>query len=133
MIIDMSMDAKMCLTKMGLIYERLEGERFKLSSIQSIVAVINSSLEAVNEEYKKYFEAFLTHLTPSQVEELCNNGAIIYRGASPAPNQQEPRGNPGGKTLFYRGQKLEAEEVEPQPLEEKAKPKRVYRGRVIEE
>ena len=103
MTIDMTLDAKMCLTKMGLIYERLEGKRVKLSSIQSIVDLINSSLEAVNEEYKKYFEAFLAQLTPSQVEELCSNGAVIYRGATISPDHVEPPSNPGGKPLFYRG------------------------------
>lgn len=137
MLASLSLEANMCLTKMGLIYERVEGRRFKLSDIGSVVSLINSSLEAVNAEYKKYFEEFLNQLTHAELRELVDSGAVIYRGAvvpeatETAPASTTPR--------LYRGNVVEAEPAKAKPAEapaedtapEKKKPVKMYRGRPV--
>ncbi len=140
----LSMDATLCLTKMSLIYERVEGRRIKLSQPTDIITLINSSLEAVNEEYKRYYDAFIRVLTHHEERELVLQGAAIYRGAliPEVPVGRRPADQPSGVIPMrtYRGVVVPESapvhtEVNGTDAAPTARPKkrRIYRGQVIEE
>lgn len=152
--IEMSMDARMVLAKMSVIFEREKGKRVKLSSDQDVVDVINFGWETLNHEYLRYFEIFCKMLSPTEIQMLAAQGAQIYRGAEV---KDQPESAPSAERkakVMYRGQLVDApasaEPVAntapaPAPVEEPKlaepfpsaeapkKKKRVYRGRVIEE
>jgi len=135
--IDMSLDARMMLTRMSLIYEREQGKRVRMSRDEDIVAIINFALQTLNAEYRRYYDAFVGLLTAGEIRTLLAQGAQIYRGAvvpeegaAPSPAAAGPR--------TYRGVIQDAP-APAQPEESAAKPtkptmpQRVYRGRVVED
>ncbi len=133
--IDMSLDARMMLTRMSLIYEREQGRRARMSRDEDIVAIINFALQSLNSEYRRYYDAFVGLLTAGEVRTLVAQGAQIYRGAVVA---EESNASPSAvveTARTYRGVVQDAP-VPAQPVESAtrpARPQRIYRGRVIED
>lgn len=138
--IDMPMDARMHLAKMSFIYEQKGEGRIKISKDEDIVKLINYAATSINKELIKYLDAFISTLSHNELRELAAQGANVYRGAviptsveNPAPTEHH-----GVKT--YRGVALAQEEPPKKPVQAAAelppankKPKRMYRGRVIED
>lgn len=144
--IEMSMDARLMLTRMSLIYEREQGRRVKMSRDEDIVAMINFALETLNSEYQRYYQAFVGLLSAGEIRHLVAQGAQIYRGAAvPEEPQVEPPSQPVQPLRSYRGvvsgQPVPEDSSSETPAQVKAaaepeppgKPKKVYRGRIIEE
>lgn len=145
--IDMSLDARMMLTRMSLIYQREQGRRVKLSRDEDIIAIINFALQSLNNEYRRYYDAFVGMLTAGEIRTLVAQGAQIYRGAKVPEESAEPTGAAPGVARTYRGV-VQAATPEAAPAvqppaaarpeaavtaDAPAKPKRIYRGRVIED
>lgn len=96
-----------------------------------------------NEEIIKYLDTFTRLLGPSELRKLAAQGANIYRGALVPEVDDSPRPQPreGEGVRMYRGAPLPGSEsavkaaakanAEEKPAEQK--PKKVYRGRVIED
>ncbi|MEW6646566.1 MAG: hypothetical protein AB1450_05165 [Pseudomonadota bacterium] len=140
--IDMSLDARMMLTRMSLIYQREQGKRAKLSRDEDIVAIINFALHSLNQEYRRYYDAFVGLLTANEIRELVAQGAQIYRGAMVPDQAEAPPAELTAATRTYRGVVQEAPATPAAPAAAAppeaapatpARPKRVYRGRVIED
>ncbi len=138
--IDMSMEARMVLAKMSFIYEKEGGDRVRITRDEDIIRLINYSVDSINKELHKYLNAFCKLCTKSELRELAAQGANIYRGAI-VPEEDESAVKAVNKpsTVMYRGVAVPAPEgqeaspvVEATP-ETPKKPKRVYRGRVIED
>ncbi len=134
----MSMDARMMLAKMSVIFEREKGTRVKLSEDSDVVGLINYGWETLNHEYLRYFERFCNLLAPSEVQELEAKGAQLYRGAQvrerDEPNPAELKGKVTYRGTPIGGSKPEAVASDQDAPESPApKGKRVYRGRVIED
>lgn len=138
--IEMPLDAKLALAKMSVIYEREEGTKVKMSRDEDIIRIINFAVDSFNEEIIKYLHAFTTLLGPSEIRQLVEQGANIYRGAvvSDEPEAAPQSYQGAASTKTYRGVAVPTDETmqaapakaeEPQPK----KSKRVYRGRVIED
>lgn len=135
--IDMSLDARMMLTRMSLIYQREQGRRAKLSRDEDIIAIINCALQSLNQEYRRYYDAFVGLLTAGEIRELVAQGAQIYRGAMVGEAAAAPADAVPVTARTYRGVVQEtpaaavpaAEAAKPAA----AKPQRIYRGRVIED
>lgn len=138
--INMSMDARMMLTRMSLIYEREQGRRVRMSRDEDLVAIINFALQSLNKEYRRYYDAFVALLSAGEIRELVAQGAQIYRGAKVGDTPAAPSDAAPVTARTYRGvtQELTAavpvdrreEAVKPEAA---AKPKRIYRGRVVED
>jgi hypothetical protein len=138
---EMSVDARMMLTRMSLIYEKERGSRIRMSRDDEVVMLINYAVDSINEEIHRQFELFRRLLTPLETKALAAQGANIYRGAVVNPEADEPPENgitPGVK--MYRGNPVDLESgiaVPPASAnaipQGPAKGKRVYRGRVIED
>lgn len=137
---EMSIDARMMLAKMSLVYEKERGARVRMSRDEDIVALINYAVDSINEEVAKQFELFRRLLTPLEIKQLAAQGANIYRGAvvNPQADDDSPAQMTPG-TRMYRGTAMEssAPSSPMQPAKQEqagaAKSKRVYRGRVIED
>lgn len=130
--IDMSLDARMMLTRMSLIYEREQGRRVRMSRDEDIVAIINFALQTLNNEYRRYYDAFVGLLTANEVRTLVAQGAQIYRGAVVAEQAAEsPMAVEAPRT--YRGVVQEAPARPGEDAAKPARPQRVYRGRVVED
>lgn len=135
---EMSVDARMMLAKMSLIYERERGSRIRMSRDEDIITLINFAVDSINEEIGKQFELFRRLLTPLEVKALAAQGANIYRGAvvSSESEAEAPDGMVPGKRM-YRGNVMEssapASPMQPKQKAPSGKAKRVYRGRVIED
>lgn len=132
--IDMSLDARMMLTRMSIIYQREQGRRVKLSRDEDIVAIINFALQSLNNEYRRYYDAFVGMLTAGEIRTLVAQGAQIYRGAMVSEEAEAPSPAAAGPRT-YRGVMQDAP-APAQPAEsaaKPAKPQRVYRGRIIED
>ncbi len=148
---EMSTDARMMLARMSFIYERERNERIRISRDEDIVDLINYAIESVNKELKRCLDAFIAVLSPSELRELADSGANIYRGAVVPPlDPNAPVPEPTGGVKMYRGVAVPSPEQVEQvsamnqaaakaasapAVEEKGpkKAKRVYRGRVIED
>lgn len=133
--IDMSLDARMMLTRMSLIYQREQGRRARLSRDEDIIAIINCALQSLNQEYRRYYDAFVGLLTAGEVRELVAQGAQIYRGAMVAEGEAAPADAVPVTARTYRGVAQEAPAVPAADAAKPAaaKPPRIYRGRVIED
>lgn len=143
--IDMSLDARMMLTRMSLIYQREQGRRVKLSRDEDIIAIINFALQSLNQEYRRYYDAFVGLLTAGEIRALVAQGAQIYRGAKVPEESAEPAGAAPAVARAYRGVVQAAPAAIPADVppaaarpeaaagDGAAKPKRIYRGRVIED
>lgn len=138
---DMPLDARLALAKISVIYEREVGGKVKMSRDEDIVSLINFAVDSFNEEIIKYLDTFTRLLGPSELRQLASQGANIYRGAlvpevddTPRPEHGEAEG-----VRMYRGAPLPVSETAAKAAsaaEDKVielKPKRVYRGRVIED
>lgn len=128
-----STEAQMALARMTFVYERENNCRVKLSDDAQIVQLLNDSLGSVNQELKRYFQQFVALLSRAEVNEL------IYRGVkidsqSAMPETPAPAGAEG-RTTTYRGVVTTVAQAEmPEPAAPaSAKPKRVYRGQVVED
>ncbi len=139
---EMSIDARMMLAKMSLVYERERGARVRMSRDEDIVALINYAVDSINEEVAKQFELFRRLLTPLEVKQLAVQGANIYRGAVVNPAADEaPSQEAIPATRMYRGNVVEnprpgiIQSTTPMAQQETVpgKGKRVYRGRIIED
>ena len=138
--IEMPMDARMHLAKMSFIYEQNGEGRIKISKDEDVIKLINYAAASINNELLKYLDAFISTLSRNELRELAAQGANVYRGAlvPPAEENPAPAEHHGVKT--YRGVALAPEEP-PKPAQPvaktappaKKKPKRMYRGRVIED
>lgn len=138
---EMSVDARMMLTRMSLIYERERGSRIRMSRDEEVVMLINYAVDSINEEINKQFELFRRLLTPLEIKALAAQGANIYRGAVVNPEADVPPENgvtPGVK--MYRGNPVEtgagvpvAKDPANSVPQSQTKGKRMYRGRVIED
>ncbi len=138
---EMSIDARMMLAKMSMVYERERGARIRMSRDEDIVMLINYAVDSINEEISKQYELFRRLLTPLEIKALAAQGANIYRGAVVNPVAEEPPAQgvtPG--TRMYRGQAVENQKSAPvkaktEPAQQNSSPKgkRVYRGLVIED
>ncbi len=138
---EMSIDARMMLTRMSMIYERERGSRIRMSRDDEVVMLINYAVDSINEEIYKQLELFRRLLTPMEIKALAAQGANIYRGAVVNPEAEEAPASgvtPGIK--MYRGNPVEVEAeavVQSSPVntapQGQAKGKRVYRGRIIED
>lgn len=144
--IDMSMEARMMLARMCFIYEREGGERIKITRDEDVVKLLNYAVDSVNKELKKLLDSFVKLCSHSELREMVDQGANIYRGAlvseEPAPAAAPAKKT---KTVMYRGVAVPAPESQEQPVEKSVaapvaaepeqpkKAKRVYRGCIIEE
>ena len=63
--INMSMDARMVLAKMSVIYEREWGGRIRITRDENIIRLINYAVESINKELNKYLDAFVSPLLTS--------------------------------------------------------------------
>ena len=134
--LDMPMDARMVLAKMSFIYEKEGGDRIKITRDEDVVKLINYAVDSINKELKKYLDNFIELCTPSELKEMVSQGANIYRGAIVPDEEAFPTMDVSRKqTVMYRGVAVEvAESQEKKVADDKPKkPKRVYRGRVIED
>ena len=136
--IDMSMEARMVLAKMSFIYEKEGGSRIRITQDEDVVKLINYAVDSVNKELKKYLDAFIKLCTQSELKEMAAQGANIYRGAVVKEENGFPTMDVSQKSaVMYRGVAVPAPEgQDSKVVEEKPKPKkpkRVYRGRVIED
>ena len=137
---EMSIDARMMLTRMSLVYEKERGSRIRMSRDEDIIMLINYAVDSINEEIAKQFELFCRLLSPLETKALAAQGANIYRGVvvNPLAADVSPQDiTPGTRT--YRGTVVEksATSSQLQPAQQEqggpTKSKRVYRGRVIED
>ena len=134
---DMPMDAKLALARMSVIYERENGQRVRMSRDEDIVSLINYAVDSINEEVIRQFHAFVGLLSHGEIRALVAQGANLYRGAQvPEVMESDMPAFPSVGTAMYRGQvvsghmgsaELEARTAAP------SRPKRIYRGRVIED
>lgn len=138
--INMSMDARMMLTRMSLIYEREQGRRVRMSRDEDLVAIINFALQSLNKEYRRYYDAFVALLSAGEIRELVAQGAQIYRGAKVGDTPEAPADAAPVTARTYRGVTQEVAAEAPVARQEAAvkpeataKPKRIYRGRVVED
>ncbi|GAB4290581.1 MAG: hypothetical protein Kow0096_04150 [Thiohalomonadaceae bacterium] len=122
----------MMLTRMSLIYEREQGRRVRMSRDEDIIAIINFALQSLNNEYRRYYDAFVGLLNANEVRALVAQGAQIYRGAVVAEESSEPPASVEAPRT-YRGVVQEAPARLAECAVKPAKPQRVYRGRVIED
>jgi hypothetical protein len=131
----MSMDARMMLTRMSLIYEREQGRRVRMSRDEDLVAIINFALQSLNKEYRRYYDAFVALLSAGEIRELVAQGAQIYRGAKVGDAPAAPSDAAAVTARTYRGVTQELAAAVPTAVkpEAAAKPKRIYRGRVVED
>lgn len=134
---EMPLDAKLALARMSVIYEREHGQRVRMSRDEDIVSLINYAVDSINEEVIRQLHVFIAMLSQSEIRALVAQGANIYRGARVPEHQESVEVNPATVgTAMYRGQPttghLPSIDVAPSP-DAPSKPKRVYRGRVIED
>jgi hypothetical protein len=135
---EMSIDARMMLAKMSLVYERERGARVRMSRDEDIITLINYAVDSINEEIGKQFELFRRLLTPLEVKALAAQGANIYRGAVvSSENETEAPGDMIPGKRMYRGNLMGSSTptspMQSEPKTPSGKSKRVYRGRVIED
>jgi hypothetical protein len=137
--IDMSMEARMVLAKMSFIYEKEGGDRIRITRDEDVVKLINYAVDSINRELDKYLDAFVKLCTHAEIKEMVAQGANIYRGALVSEDEVLPTAQSQKTTVMYRGVAVPAPEgqesksaAEAEAAKQK-KPKRVYRGRVIEE
>lgn len=131
---EMSVDARMMLTRMSLIYEREIGSRIRMSRDDEVVMLINFAVDSINEEIAKQFEMFRRMLSPLEIKALAAQGANIYRGAVVSPEADAvPSGDMTPGTRVYRGAAIDAPKASHGSPQTSDKGKRIYRGRVIEE
>lgn len=133
---DISMDARMLLARMSVLYERERGARIRMSRDEDIVTMLNFALQTLNTEYQAYYQSFVALLTPVEIRQLVAQGAQIYRGAKVGPLDEGPAPEPSGARA-YRGVVQSIPEPSA-PVASAAspasdKPKRIYRGRVVED
>lgn len=133
--IEISMDARMVLAKMCNIFERERGSRIKLSRDDDVVGLINYGWETLNHEYLRLFERFCSLLSPEEIRDLDALGARIYRGAVVREQgTSAPETNPG--QVVYRGTVIGGETGNEQAKKDEGgreTPKRVYRGRIVDD
>lgn len=142
---EMPLDARLALAKMSVIYEREIGGKIRMSRDEDIISLINFAVDSFNEEIIKYLDTFTRLLGPSELRQLVEQGANIYRGAlvpekapvsSEALEYTEYEG-----ARFYRGvpvagnssEKAASKETVSDDKAQPGKAKKVYRGRVIED
>lgn len=135
---EMSVDARMMLARMSLVYERERGARIRMSRDEDVVMLINYAVDSINEEIAKQFELFRRLLTPLEVKALAAQGANIYRGVVVNPEQEvEVPENMTPGSRVYRGNEVDSSHNGSQltqiPERPSGKTRRVYRGRVIED
>lgn len=136
--LEMPMDARMVLAKMSFIYEKEGGDRIRITRDEDVVKLINYAVDSINKELKKYLDNFVALCSAAELKDMAAQGANIYRGAIVPEEEEFPTMDVSKKkTVMYRGVAVPApESQEKKVVEEKPKPKkpkRVYRGRVIED
>lgn len=134
---DMPMDAKLALARMSVIYERENGQRVRMSRDEDIVSLINFAVDSINEEVIRQLHAFIGLLSHGEIRALVAQGANIYRGAQvPEVMDSDMPASPSVGTAMYRGQAVSGHMGSTEPEDKAAapsRPKRIYRGRVIED
>jgi hypothetical protein len=135
-VFDLAPEARINFTKMVFIYEEAQRVKLKLSEPNSLITVINSSMEKVNQDYMRYFSRFVQSLTSSELKELAKDGAQIYRGALVPPKSEAAHAVPVNQTVIYRGVRVEVEAAPVDGEQVQAKKgggKRVYRGVILDD
>lgn len=131
---EMPMDARLALARMSVIYEREVGQRIRMSRDEDIVGLLNYAVDSINEEIIKQLHSFMRLLSQAELRALVAQGANLYRGAVVPERNEEEKAVVG--TVTYRGQATTTSSKESKPDSPEdgaAKPKRIYRGRVIED